>query len=154
MEAVMTGQTLERQTERAVRQRWWLMVFYVLGWLLWQLFTVKPVARLAALENIPVLALQITGAAVWTTALILMFRFMAHMRKNRALAGVLNDELAVANRRRCWAIGYFALLAALVPAVVASAFQAVDALTLAQLLMMVAVSVPLLAFVWLERDAV
>ncbi|MDE2181476.1 MAG: hypothetical protein KGJ78_00490 [Alphaproteobacteria bacterium] len=143
---------LERQVRRALRQRWWLMLAYVVGWFVWQILAIEPVARWAVSTGVPVLAVQGVGFGAWFLSLLLTFRFIAVMRRNRAIAGILNDELAVANRRRCWTLGYFAFLLALVPAVVAAAFQVVDALAVTQMLMMVAVSVPMLAFVWFERD--
>jgi hypothetical protein len=146
-------QGIEKQAESVARQRWWLMLFYVIGWFVWQLLMLRPVAELPIMKGLPVAGISLAGFVVWGVSLVLILRFMALMRRNRVLAGILNDELTVANRRRCWAAGYFALLFSLIPAVVAAAFQWIDALTLAQMLMMVAVSVPLLTFVWLERDS-
>jgi len=148
----MAEESIEKRAERMARRRWWLILIYVAGWFVWQGLMLKPVAVLIARQGLPVGVLSLGGFAVWAVALLLIFRFMAFMRRNRVIAGMLNDELTAANRKQCWTVGYFSLLFALAVAVVAAAFNLVDALTMAQMLTMVAVSVPLLAFVWLERD--
>jgi len=148
----MATHSLEKQAVQIARRRWWLMLAYLISWFLWQAFMLEPVRALPVLHGVPVVAIGLGAWAVWMVTLLLLFAFMARVRRDRRLSGMLNDELSAANRRRCFSAGYFALLFALAAAMVVATFRWVDSLTLVQMLMMVAVSVPLLSFVWLERD--
>jgi hypothetical protein len=147
METVM-----DNHTERLARQRWWLILTYTLSWFLWQFFSLEPVRAWPYLRGLPVGAIALGAGAVWVVIMFLLFAFMARVKRDRLARGALDDELTQANRMRCWKVGYFTLLFALIAAVVVAAFKLIDALALTQMLMMVAVSVPLLFFVWLERD--
>ena len=148
----MTEQNLEQHTEQLARQRWWLMLIYTLSWLVWQFFSLEPVRAWPYLRGLPVAAIAFSAGDVWIVILFMLFAFMARVKRDRRARGALNDELTKANQMRCWRAGYFATLVALAVATVVAAFKLIDALALTQMLMMVAVSVPLLFFVWLERD--
>ena len=148
----MTEQNLEKHTERLARQRWWLMLTYTLSWLVWQLFSLEPVRAWPYIRGLPAVAIALGAWAVWVVIMFMLFAFMARVRRDRRARGALDDELTQANCMRCWKVGYFTILFALAAAIVVAAFKLIDALALTQMLMMVAVSVPLLFFVWLERD--
>jgi hypothetical protein len=147
METVM-----DNQTERLARQRWWLTLTFTLSWLVWQFFSLEPVRAWPYLRGLPVAAIALGAWAVWVVIFFMLFAFMSRVKRERLAHGALDDELTQANRMRCWKVGYFTMLFALAAAVVVAAFKLIDALALTQMLMMVAVSVPLLFFVWLERD--
>jgi hypothetical protein len=147
METVM-----DNQTERLARQRWWLTLTFTLSWLVWQFFSLEPVQAWPYLRGLPVAAIALGAWAVWVVIFFMLFAFMSRVKRERLAHGALDDELTQANRMRCWKVGYFTMLFALAAAVVVAAFKLIDALALTQMLMMVAVSVPLLFFVWLERD--
>lgn len=148
----MTELPLEKQAERLARQRWWILVFYIASWFVWQLFSLKPVSELPFLHGIPAIAVALGGFAVWSVALIMLLRFMSRTRRNRLLNGMLNDELTRDHSRRAFVYGYWALLIALVVASPAAAFGMIpNTLTLVQGLIMVGVSVPLVSFIWLDR---
>ena len=148
----MAEQNLEQHTERLARQRWWLMLTYTLRWLVWQFFSLEPVRAWPYLRGLPAAAIALGAGAVWVVILFMLFAFMSRVKRDRRAHGALDDELTQANRMRCWKAGYFTVLFTLIAAVVVAAFKLIDALALTQMLMMVAVSVPLLFFVWLERD--
>jgi len=148
----MVEQNLEKQTARLARQRWWLMLTYTLSWLVWQFFSLEPVRAWPYLRGFPAVAISLCAWAVWVVIMFMLFAFIVRVKRDRRARGALDDELTQANRMRCWRAGYFTLLFGLAAAVVVAVFKLVDALTLVQILMMIAVSVPLLFFVWLERD--
>ena len=143
---------MDNHTERLARQRWWLILTYTLSWLVWQFFSLEPVRAWPYLRGLPVAAIALGAGAAWVVILFMLFAFMLRVKRDRLARGALDDELTQTNRMRCWKVGYFTVLFALVAAVVVAAFKLIDALALTQMLIMVAVSVPLLFFVWLERD--
>jgi hypothetical protein len=147
METVM-----DNQTERLARQRWRLMLTYTISRLVWQFFSLEPVRAWPYLRGLPVAIIALGAGAVWVVILFMLFAFMSRVKRDRLAHGALDDELTQANRMRCWKVGYFTMLFALAAAIVVAAFKLIDALALTQMLMMVAVSVPLLFFVWLERE--
>ena len=147
----MSDLNRELQAERMERQRWWLLVFYIASWFVWQALTLPPVRALPYLRDIPGVSVALGGWAVWTVAMVLLFRLMWRIKRDRYLRGVLNDELTRAHSRRAIVGGYCALLIALPAALCTAVFNLVDAVTLLQGSIMVAVTVPIVLFVWYER---
>ena len=149
---MVTGD-LATRAETLGRQRWWAMAALVSGWAAWMFVTVKLVQALPLLRDIPADGLFYGGLAIYGAALVWLATIVFKIRQDRALCGILNDELTRTNTRRAYAFSYFALFASLLVFAAAEVFGFVSARTVLLALVTIGTAAPLLANVWLERDA-
>ena len=144
---------MDNQTERLARKRWWLVLIYLMGGLTCVFLKMEIVRTSLLLRGFPVDLILLGGLVVWGIALVLLIAIAVRVRRDRHLRGVLHDELTKANQRRAQVAGFYAMLFALAGAVVATVFHWTDPLSILLMLIIVAVSVPLLYFLWLERES-
>ena len=147
-----TGDLADR-AETLGRQRWWAMTALVAGWAAWMFVTFKPVQALPLLRVIPPDGLFFGGLAIYGAALGWLAATVLRIKRDRALCGILNDELTKANARYAYALSYFVLFASLLLFAAAEAFGLVAPRTVLLALVTIGTAAPLLANVWLERDA-
>lgn len=149
----MTTADLGRRAEILGRQRWWAMTALVSSWFMWMFVTLKPVHTLPLLRDISSGGLFFGGLAIYGAALTWLATIVIKIRHDRAVCGILNDELTRANEKHAYAFGYFVLLAALLLFAAAEVFGFVAPRTVLIALVTIGTAAPLLAKVWLERDA-
>ena len=139
--------------ETLSRRRRRMMLIMALIFILWQgsavlgeYLTGQPYASvLAMLSN--------AGIIAWALATIMLVRFSVQVRKARAFS-VINDEWFESVRQRALAFGYsITLLAVAVAFMVPHYWKTVSASSLSRLLLIIAVTAPLFAFVCLEGQA-
>lgn len=149
----MTTGDLGRRAETLGRQRWWAMTALVAGWVMWMFVTLKQVQTLPLLRDISSDGLFFGGLAIYGAALVWLATIAVKIKHDRAVCGILNDELTKANERRAYSFGYFALLASLLVFAAAEGFGFIAPRTVLIALVTIGTAAPLLAKVWLERDA-
>ncbi len=139
--------------ETLSRRRRRMMLMMALIFILWQgskvlgeYLTGQPYASVLA-------KLSDLGVIAWALATIMLVHFNFQVRKARAFS-VINDEWFESVRQRALAFGYFiTLLAVAVAFMVPHYWTSVSASSLSRLLLIIAVTAPLFAFVYLEGQA-
>lgn len=149
----MTTGDLGRRAETLGRQRWWAMTALVAGWIMWMFVTLKPVQTLPLLRDVSSDGFFFGGLAIYGAALVWLATIVVKIKHDRMICGILNDELTRANEQRAYAFGYFVLLASLLLFAAAEVFGFVAPRTVLIALVTIGAGAPLLARVWLERDA-
>ena len=149
----MTTGDLGKRAENLGRQRWWAMTALVAGWIAWMFVMSKPAQTLPLLRDLSSDVLFFGGFAVYGVALAWLATIVVRIKHDRAICGILNDELTKANEKTAYAFGYFALFGLLLLLAAAEVFGFVAPRTVLITLVTIGAAAPLLARVWLERDA-
>ena len=129
------------------------MTALVSGWALWMFVTFKPVQTLPLLRDVSFDGLFFGGLAIYGAALAWLAAIVVRINQDRAVCGILNDELTRANEKRAYAFGYFALLMSLLVFAAGEVFGFMAPRTVLIALVTIGAAAPVLARVWLERDA-
>ncbi|MBL4871265.1 MAG: hypothetical protein JKX72_09960 [Robiginitomaculum sp.] len=142
--------------DKLIMQRQKLLLMAALGFALWQggqlLTKIAPNDDTA---NAIALAMTLAGAFQWAAC---SFGFIHFSRKAKPEMEALNDELTCLNRRKAYTFGYVLLMGVIsllfaVNAILAqTSFPALNADIVIHSFFIIGIVLPILYFVWLERD--
>jgi len=136
--------------DKLTAQRQKLLIIAAIGFFMWQ-------GGLLLKEALPLddtaqwfgMVMTLVGAFQWA---LFSIGFVHFSRKAKPELETLNDELPRANRHRSWTVGYVLLLGSIALLLGVSQFWVLNSKLVIHGLMIIGIVLPILYFVWLERD--
>ena len=142
------------ESEKRSRQRRVALMTMASAFLVWQVPGMDWFERVAGDFDPARRLLSIVGFVVWAGALLgwLILGRAGTRGASAAVASALEDELVKSNRLQAFLYGYVAVLVTSAAMFGISLFQPISGTQSAHLILVVAVVVPIYAFVFLERS--
>ncbi len=146
------NEALMQQAEGAAAWRRFMLVINTITYVAW--VAVFGIRVSGANIPLPVWAniAAVACAVVWGLSMIGILWDVRRLKRNRAMAGLLDDERTVALRGRAFQTGYWVLVAALAILYGLAGFVPLETRLVLPALIALAVAVPNLTYAWLYRN--
>ena len=146
------NEILMQQAESAAAWRRFLLVINTISYVAWvAVFAIRVSGAHIALPPWANVA-AVACAAIWLFSMVGILWDIRRLKRNRALAGMLDDERTIGLRGRAFQTGYWVLVAALAILYGLAGFVPLETRLVLPALIAMAVAVPNLTYAWLYRN--